>query len=254
MNSLFDACVTIVGGSHGKYPPLLVLHHACGSAAAYLSWAKKFPPDIELWLVDLPGHGRAAALSPINCVNEARRSLLGMLSDVSDTICIFGHSMGALLAVHLAADLERAHRPPAWVGVSGANAPACAQSTPPQNVSDAEILDTLASFGQTPSEVFDDPWMYEYLLRTGRADFRLIRQCEASALPRITAPITVFAAAEDASVEWSRIREWAGATLADTEVVVIPGSHFSLLSAEAEVPVKITRAITNAVRRRGAVA
>ncbi len=78
--------------------PMLHVHGWCCDHRAMLPVARAFPSRPHL-LVDLPGHGRSPAAKALS-IEEHARALLPMLKK---RVILVGHSMGAQVAVALAA-------------------------------------------------------------------------------------------------------------------------------------------------------
>jgi len=94
---------------------MLLLHGFGGSADQWLPLARHLRPDVCAVAVDLPGHGRCAAPSALP-TGEVLASVLDTLDALGlrGPVGVVGHSLGGLLALHLA--LEHPQRV-AWLGL-----------------------------------------------------------------------------------------------------------------------------------------
>ena len=90
-------------------PKVLALHGWLDNAASFLPLAGQLP-DLDLVMLDLPGHGRSAHLGP--GADYTLSVTLNAILDVADALgwerfAILGHSMGAGLGSMLAASLPQ---------------------------------------------------------------------------------------------------------------------------------------------------
>jgi pimeloyl-ACP methyl ester carboxylesterase len=95
----------IVGVTWGKGRKVLAFHGFLDNAMSFYSLSQHCP-DLEFWSIDLPGHGLSSKL--VDCDGTFILSwvpLLGRLLDELnwDEYIILGHSLGAVVAQHLAA-------------------------------------------------------------------------------------------------------------------------------------------------------
>ncbi|WP_038498925.1 thioesterase II family protein [Janthinobacterium agaricidamnosum] len=230
---------------------LLVLHHACGSASAYFRWASAFPEDIEVWLIDLPGRGRSAGAPALQTLNAVRSYLVQLQALLPGRYAVFGHSMGALLAYCFALDMAQRGQPPAWLGVSGTDAPCCprpAVSQPIYKQGREPILGYLKTLGGTPDEIFRHRELSDMLVRMAQADFRLVEEyfpLEPSG--QLGVPVSVFAGRQDNLLSAGGQQAWSRLTRAETGFRSFEGGHFYLFDEANQVQRSIADALRVAV-------
>lgn len=115
---------------------MLWIHGASEHGERHLEAARRFARrGVEVWLPDLPGHGRDRVPHHLATPREMRQSLIALLDTgpSREPVDLFGHSMGALLAIGLAREaperfrraalsapfLAPARPVPAWKQISG---------------------------------------------------------------------------------------------------------------------------------------
>lgn len=91
------------GGGFDERTALLCLHHAGGSGRLFAPFLRDLGLDRSIYCPDLPGHGQSDALSGKYSVAD----LAAAIGDFVDglrlrTVDVFGHQLGAQLAIELA--------------------------------------------------------------------------------------------------------------------------------------------------------
>lgn len=88
--------------SFGTGDPVIILHGLFGMLDNWKTFARKLSEDRQVFIIDLPNHGRSPALYPFNygIMAEAVREF--MESQWLFTADVIGHSMGGKVAMKLA--------------------------------------------------------------------------------------------------------------------------------------------------------
>jgi surfactin synthase thioesterase subunit len=186
-------------------PGLLVLfHYAGGAASAFRHWPAFVGARAETVAVQLPGR-------------EGR---------------LFGHSMGASLAYHIARTaIESRAFALAVLGVSARRAP----HIPPyerdlRTIDDTRVLDGLRAFGELPAEFLAEPELTSSLIQRTRADYSIAAACHQSAPPllheRMVVPVLAIGGAEDATVTAPHLLSWQAHTRGPFRLHMLGGQHF----------------------------
>ena len=212
-------------GSRGDTARLRVYFfpHAGGSASTYL-WGRHFPADIEVSAVQLPGRESRFLEAPVTAMESAVDELAPtILSTVDLPFAFFGHSMGALLAYHVARRLAEDGSPlPQRLYVSARRAPHLGDREPIHLLPDAEMLARLGD-----SRIAQlDPELREMILPILRADLTMCETYRYAPGPPLPCPITAFGGRDDELADESEIVAWRLHTSAEFEVRIFPGGHF----------------------------
>jgi surfactin synthase thioesterase subunit len=198
----------------------------------YSTWKRLLPGFVEVCPVQIPG--REARLAE-PCITDCARLIAEMTGALGGYLdkpyAIFGHSMGALLALDLARSLRSAGHPePNGLFVSGRNAthvPMTHGSI--HQMPDDEFLEALATrYGGLPQEILDTPELVELYLPILRADLTLLETHRYEALAPLDCPIAAFAGRDDRNVTAEGLEAWGEHTSGDFEVKWFDGGHFYL--------------------------
>lgn len=232
-------------------------HHAGGSAAAYCPLARRLPPDWDIVLHDLPGHGRRRS-EPADrrMVDVVARAAREVAEHTDVPYVLFGHSMGAIVAVETGRLLAACQRPPLWLGVSGRVAPA-AQGLPLPRLSrldDASLFAALLRLGGIPEQLADIPELKDMFLRLVRRDLEAVDsyQPEPDRIP-LPCPVTAFGGLADPSTPPETLTGWELETTAHFRQCFFPGGHFYFFAAEGadlarEIRIEVRAALSEVDR------
>jgi pyochelin biosynthetic protein PchC len=140
-------------------------------------------------------------------------------------LALFGHSMGAPVALETARSLEAGGRPVAHLFASGSrNAPLPPPGAPALTGSDDDLLSSIEQLGGTDAALVGDPGFRKLVLPYLRADADMFHGYAMRAEPRLQCPVTTIVGDQD---EHADLRPWGDLTHRLTERVV-PGGHFYL--------------------------
>lgn len=228
---------------------LFCLPYAGGSASAYRTWRELVPEQVHVHPLELPGRGARWGETPVNRLPLMAEMLADALAGHLDRpYALFGHSMGGLIAFELARTLRGRGLPqPVHLFVSGSDAPDLPRTRQPVHAApDADVLEELRFLGGTPPELLNDAGLMELILPALRADFSLLETYQYHAQPPLTVPLTVFGGDADPLVASERLHRWLRQTSAASQLVVLPGEHFFVHSAVADVIAAIADALVAA--------
>ncbi|MFF7755230.1 thioesterase II family protein [Streptomyces sp. NPDC007971] len=225
---------------------LLCLPHSGGNGSSYRAWLAAAESEVDVVPVQLPGRETRLFEPPFTDQPTLVAELTGVVSRAGfRRIALFGHSMGAVLAMNLCRALEAAGTPVAHVFVSGHGGPSQRPAAAfPTDSSDETILDALGATGAPNYEaLLRDPELREMVLRVIRADLGLVLTGFVAG-PPVQAPITVLNGKDDlTSADWD-VSEWAEVTRGGCTAHLLPGDHFYLVEQGAEVARIIRSALT----------
>ncbi|WEH39052.1 alpha/beta fold hydrolase [Streptomyces sp. NBC_01218] len=215
---------------------LIGFHHAGGSAAVYYPLVRQLPDDWDLLLLDLPGRGRRAAEPLLDDMDAVvARTVADVLPWTDDApVALFGHSMGAIVALETARALENLGRHPVWTGVSGRVAPLHrrAGAVPLHTLDDAALLDVMMELGGMPEGVTGATAFLERFLRTVRADLRAVDNYRpAQGRSPMRTPLTVFGGTQDAWAPAASMHQWSRESRSRFAQTFFPGGHFYFLGS-----------------------
>jgi medium-chain acyl-[acyl-carrier-protein] hydrolase len=206
---------------------MLCLPDAGGSASSFREWQNLVPPGLDLVPIEIPGHGKRFAEPPASEVGQIVAPLRDELlkRDLTPPTCIFGHSLGALLAFELARELESAGVAPSMLFVSGYPAPHLPWRRPKISHYDPP------RFARALVEEFnaDAAILNEDLLAMAypalRADFEIVEKYTFPDRGPLRCPISVFGGAQDPEASEEELGAWRRHTSGRFQLRVFPGIH-----------------------------
>ncbi|MER7461275.1 alpha/beta fold hydrolase [Streptomyces sp. NPDC097981] len=214
--------------------PLILLHHAGGSARSFDPLVKALPPEIEPIAVDLPGRGRRWRETAATSADEAVDSLLDSVTSVEGEFAIFGHSLGAYVGLALAARLEettgRSRCSTLFASAnSGPQGAALPFQGSPLLTTDEEIFEiTEKSGGGLSPQILEHPQLRSRTADLLRADFAVSESFLSKQRRTVTeAGIVVCSGTEDI-FSGSQLDQWRLNSTQHTEFHRFPGGHFYL--------------------------
>jgi medium-chain acyl-[acyl-carrier-protein] hydrolase len=217
---------------------LFCFPHAGGGGSAYRGWAEKLSAEVDLCPVQFPGRETRLQEAPFRrmapLVEAASESLLPYFDR---PFCLFGHSMGALVAFALARHLRARYAlAPARLFVSAHAAPHLPDPyVLRSDLSEEDFLEAVVQLEGTPKEVFDHPELLELMLPLLRADCEICDTYQYSDEPPFGFPISVYGGSDDIEVSRDALEAWREQTRSTCDVRIFPGSHFYLQTAQQQV-------------------
>ena len=210
---------------------LFCLPHAGSGAAGFHRWKAELRRyDIDVCPVMLPGRETRLAEPPVRNANALISSLMATSETLLDRpYAIFGHSMGALLALAWTRAIESAGLPlPRWLIVSGRNAP---HAQPPpvllHRLPDREFVAQLEQrYGSMAPGLLDDPELRAIFLPILRADLTLVETFPAAPPHGLACPLLALAGQNDRAVTDLGLENWRAYTAAGFRRERLPGGHF----------------------------
>ncbi|WP_415952956.1 thioesterase II family protein [Streptomyces sp. KLOTTS4A1] len=209
---------------------LVVFPYATAGPSALRPLLTRLPDTTEVLGVALPGRERRFGEQPDTTPADVVRGVAEALAARPELPThLFGHSMGAGLAVALAlADpgacegLVLSGRPPGPVAHDSLRA-----------LSDEEIFRFLTSVGNTRPELAQDGFWRDRLIRLFHSDTALDRQTALLADGTLQERLLILGGDEDPYVDVPSLAGWADRTTGPCEVRIFPGDHFYLLDDAA---------------------
>jgi medium-chain acyl-[acyl-carrier-protein] hydrolase len=206
--------------------------HAGGAASIFRLWPAGLPAWLEVWAVQLPGHGGRWREPPIASIPALVDAFIPvLLPHLQRPFAFFGHSMGAVLAFEIAnALLEREAVAPHHLFVSSRRPPHMPGSENNLHVlPDHEFIQEIdRRYGGVPGEVLESTELLALLIPALRADITALETFRPSKRAALPCPISVFGGAQDPLVPRHHLDAWRDQTDGPFRVRVFPGGHFYL--------------------------
>ena len=200
--------------------------HSGGSAGEYLRWADQLP-DVEVWGLQLPGHGSRVDEPALTGMTELVDAIVSNV-DFGEPFALFGHSLGSLVAFETARALRAAGLPgPRQLYVSAAKPPHLHRPGPPLHGLDTdELLAAVErTYGSLPAAIREDAETLELLLGGLRADLRIVAGYAPTSEAPLDCPIEVFGGNADEEPQ-AELAEWRVHTTNTCRLRMFAGDHF----------------------------
>ncbi|WP_030617586.1 thioesterase II family protein [Streptomyces sclerotialus] len=220
---------------------VLALHHAGGSAAAFLPLLPHLPAECELVLLELPNRAARPGLSPDD-FEDALRGLAAQAHPLVDRpTVVLGHSLGALFAHSVTASLPAHRQRLVHALILSASPFAPQDGIPPHrrppapfaHRTEAQLTEDLRLFGGSPDALFADPARLADAVRLLGLDMHLTDTYPGG--PAVPVPHHLWHGLEDPTHVpgvLSRSADSAASVGAGAEVRAFPGGHFFLFSGQ----------------------
>ena len=211
---------------------LLCFPFAGGSSNSFRSWVSILPPSVELWAMELPGHGTRLSEPLAQDIRELTEPLASGIADsLTRPFAIFGHSMGALLGFEVALFLQNKFNKIAeHVFLSGHGAPGTPRHEPEiHHLPKPQFIAKIKEYNGTPQEVLENEELMDLMFPILKADFRICETYRHLDSTKLLAPITALGGIQDPSTTRQDLEKWKNFTTGSFNVRLFPGDHFYLL-------------------------
>lgn len=218
---------------------LLCLPHAGGTASVYHPWGRLIGDDVEVWAIELPGHGSRFHEPPARSLEQVADTLARELTRaglMQAPFALFGHSMGGILAYEVACrfrDVPTLRH----LFASGCHAPQTTTDEPPiHTLPPGDFLAALAGrYDGIPRELLAEKELLDLILPALQADMEMVERHRHRPCAPLPVPITALAGTGDARATPEVLAGWQLQTAGPFELLRFPGGHFYLQGALADV-------------------
>ncbi|MFF7974932.1 alpha/beta fold hydrolase [Streptomyces sp. NPDC007905] len=209
---------------------LICFPHAGGSAAFFRTWGRRLP-GTEVHAVRYPGRAERIAEPAATDLRVLAHAIADAVEPLADRpIVLFGHSMGAAVALEAARCLERRGIRVTHLVASGsrdAPYPEPDEAATEQDEDDDAVVARLLALGGTDPELAADPEFRELVVPYVRADGLMFHgYTPRHDDPPLHCPVTTIVG--DADEDADR-RPWSELTVAAHREHRVTGDHFYLV-------------------------
>jgi pyochelin biosynthetic protein PchC len=234
---------------------LVCFPHAGGSASFYRDWGTHLA-GIEVHAVCYPGRAGRITEPPPTDLRQLAREVADAVQPLADrSLALFGHSMGAPVALETARLLESRGVRLSHLFASGSRDAECVALDPADLAQEdpAELIARLVTLGGTDTELAADPDFQDLVLPYVLGDSHMFHRYEPEPEPVLRCPVTSIVG--DADPDADR-RPWSTLTSGGFRERVVHGDHFYLIPdppfAEIRRTLESTRGTAGSMQTAGA--
>lgn len=208
-----------------KKKQLFMLHFAGGNIYSF-GFLKSFLSDFEMITIELPGRGKRIKekliTSYLDAVQDIYKQIYVRLN--GEDFIIYGHSLGASLALGIADMLEKDNKFSQCVIVSGNAGPDIKKEKKRSSLERNAFISMLKKLGGLPQELLESDVLLEFVLPIIRSDFAIVEDDFFSNDIVIESPIVAIMGDEEKHV--NQISNWQKHTKSSFKSYVLKGNHF----------------------------
>lgn len=213
---------------------LFCLPYAGGSAQSiYSCWIDKLEPHVSLNVIELKGRGGRYSEGSYKDINEAVDDIINHMvkSNINEDYCIFGHSMGALLAYEVYKKIDQLNlNKPKHLFLSGHAAPHIKNKYEINYTLDDEtFIKEVNNLGGIPYELTKNRDALMFFVKIIKEDFRIINQYKHKKGNIIECEISVFFGSNEL-INLNDVFMWESYTKEKISFYKIEGNHFFIHS------------------------
>lgn len=217
---------------------MLALPYAGGSRHAYRAIERLSPKGLVWQTLELPGRGNRQFEPCFNTIPDMVADLFILARGCVENgpYLLFGHSMGALLAVELARQISQNGQLPMPIGLvlTGRAAPSVRYGRGLGQMTSRAFWATLADLGGLPTELTTCPDLQAFYEPTMRADVQAIEAYSYQPAPPLPIPMLVRAG-DSEGISRDDLLAWQTETSYPLNAGFMPGNHFFILDHPAEL-------------------
>lgn len=209
---------------------LFCVPYAGGSLSAYSKWPALLGDDVEVAVIQLPGHGSRYREPPLTRLSAVTQALTGVMPPLLDKpYAVFGQSLGALISFELLRELRRQQHPaPQHLFVSARSAPHLANDWMPiHTLADAPMVkEVQRRYGGIPQAILEDDELLQLFLPVLRADLEILETYDYTPGAPLACDLTVYGGYQDWATPDEQLSVWAEHTSGRFVQQMFPGNHF----------------------------
>ncbi|ABC33616.1 predicted thioesterase involved in non-ribosomal peptide biosynthesis [Hahella chejuensis KCTC 2396] len=230
----------------GKSIRLFCFPYAGGSPNAFRSWVKRFPDDMDVVVVRLPGRENRISEAPFSEWPPLVESVLqAIVPYLNQPFAFFGHSFGGRVIFELTRRLQSYGGPlPEHVFISGCRCPHLSSHQPFIHQLPMEgLIERIRQMNGAPEAALQDQQLMALMEPMLRADFKLSECWSGDKSQTLRVPITALSGQDDPIDASARMQEWEDYTSGGFQLRTFPGDHFFIRSSEQEVTAFISQTL-----------
>lgn len=234
---------------------LFCFPYAGAGSSPFNAWSNWLMPEVELYLVNLPGRDARIRETPCRHLQSLVKPLTqGLIPHLDKPFVFFGHSMGSLISFEVARELRRLAGPqPSHLFVSGRQPPHMPALHSNLHLLPVEkfLMTTQQVYGALPEIILQDRELLTLFLSIMQADITMIETYQYEMAAPLACPITVYGGVHDHSVSEEGLTAWQEQTTAVFKQKMFPGGHFFIQTARSAVLRELNEELSELIKGVG---
>lgn len=208
-----------------KKPKLFLLHFAGGNCYSF-QFMEPLLKDFDVFSLELPGRGRRINEGLLKDFDSAAQDIYRQIANklANSNFLIYGHSMGAYLALRVSGILEKEGRLPACLVVSGNAGSEVGDDKKRSLYGNKEFIEELQSIGGIPPELLEDKELFSFFEPILRADFEIVEGYKIANEAALSSPIYALMGSREEDAD--KISNWSRFTRSRFNFEILEGDHF----------------------------
>ncbi len=209
-------------------PQLFLLHFAGGNCYSFKFLKQYLEHTFEFIPLELPGRGRRIGEEMIKEIDLAVNDYLNQIRQKRNRqpFIIYGHSMGAMLGLKVAAKLEKLGDIPLSLIVSGNAGPGTGERKDRHQLPEPDFKAELHKLGGIAPEILNDTELFNFFSPVLRADFEVIEKGRGEFSLDLVLNIPIVALMGDEESTAKDIDNWKRFSTKKVITSILPGNHF----------------------------
>jgi medium-chain acyl-[acyl-carrier-protein] hydrolase len=207
----------------------------------YRGWLDLLPIDINLFAAQLPGREEAYNRPFQSDIGIIAKGITQELPDLTAPLFVFGHSLGAWIALRVVERLAHESTETSIAFLSGIT-PYSANQIKLSHLADHELRQQLFRLNGTDPQILQDRNLLSILLTRFREDMKIVEDPATRVVPTLNCPIVALAGSLEYEPE--ELDEWSSATSSWQRSKFFEGGHFYLFQNSAELVHYLAEEIT----------
>ncbi|WJG11197.1 alpha/beta fold hydrolase [Aliiglaciecola sp. LCG003] len=217
---------------------LFCFSYAGGNGSTFISLNDRLPEEVELNVVQLPGHGARFSETLHSDMDDL---VAGMLVEFKKELncpyVLFGHSLGSMIATELMYQCHKAgFSLPQYFIASGCRSPKLkSRKGAIHELPDEAFKSVLKKLNGTPDLLLENPDLMDLFLPLLRADFKLSNDYQFKHEHRFNCKASIFGGQDDIDVGLDDLNAWQQMFSLKAKIELFPGDHFFIESVKSMV-------------------
>ncbi|MGV3610698.1 MAG: thioesterase II family protein [Fluviicola sp.] len=210
-----------------QLPQLFLLHYAGGNSYSYNFLKRYLEPNFDVVCIELPGRGKRMREAILHDRKEAVRDQFDEIKKHRKQgvdFAIYGHSMGAVLALGVAYEMEAIGDIPRSLIVTGHAGPGSYRNESRFNLDTPVFKEELRKLGGVPEEVLTNDELFGFFEPILRADFEVVERQSDTEMAKVNCPVHCVMGSTEKYIH--KIAGWKNYTNSNFSYEIFEGNHF----------------------------